>query len=90
MRLEKVAQRRTALVQRIAQQRGDLTKLVGALERPASYFDKAYTFAQNIKHQPKTLLVASLVTMIVFRRQLIAIKASKTLWKVAQWWIAKK
>ncbi len=90
MDLQKLATRRKALVERIAQQRADLAMLVNVFERPASYFDKSYAFAQKIKHQPKWVLGTALASAFVFRKCLPPAGLSAAFWKITQWWFAKK
>ena len=90
MSLQKVIARRAAIVQRIAQQRGELEMLAQSLQRPVSLFDKGYTLAQKIRQHPRLILGGVLLSLIVFRKRLPIAKISMTALTVARWWLSFK
>jgi hypothetical protein len=85
MSLQHLIARRTALVERIAQQRVDLAILTQPLERPASYFDRGYTLVQKIKQQPKLLFGAVTLGAILFRKRLPIAKVMPFSLMLAKW-----
>ena len=90
MRLQEVAARRATLLQRIAQQRVELGMQVQSLRRPASLFDKGYTFAQKIRQHPRLVLGTVLLSLIVFRKRLPITKMSVSALTIASWWLSLK
>jgi hypothetical protein len=89
MSIQEVEARRTLLLERIAQQRGDLQTLTQSLARPLSFFDKGYAIAQKIRQQPKFTLAAALAAAFVLRKKLPSLKMGFALLKVARWWFSK-
>jgi len=87
MSLQKLATRRTVLIERIAQQRNDVALLSQAIERPLRFVDKGYTFIQKVRQQPKFVLVGTLLLAAVFRKSLLSKKA--TVLAIAKWFILK-
>jgi hypothetical protein len=68
MTLKELSARRAMLIQRIDQQRNDISTLVDSFERPLSFFDKGYVLMQKIRQQPKTFLIGALIFAMVFRK----------------------
>jgi hypothetical protein len=85
MSLQQLIARRTALVERIAQQRVDLAIQTQPFERPAGYFDKGYTLVQKIKQQPKLLLGAVTLGAILFHKRLPIAKIMPLSLMLAKW-----
>jgi hypothetical protein len=75
MTLKELSARRAKLIQRIDQQRNDISTLAHTFERPLSFFDKGYALMQKIKQQPKTLLIGTLIFAMVFRKTTFRIGA---------------
>ncbi len=88
MSLQKLATRRTVLIERIAQQRNDVALLSQAIERPLRFVDKGYTFIQKVRQQPKFVLAGTLLLAVVFRKSLLSKKT--TILAITQWFLFKK
>jgi hypothetical protein len=67
-RLQKIAERRIALVERVAQQRSEIGRVYRQLERPASIFDKGVALARGVRSHPVVALTVGLAAMVYLRK----------------------
>jgi hypothetical protein len=88
--LSELAERRALLIQKIAQQRNDVTSLTQSFIYPAGCFDKGYALAKNIMQKPQWLIGAALLGGMIFRKRLPTLGFGIPLLKIAQWWLFRK
>jgi hypothetical protein len=90
MSLSKVVARRAFLVQKIAEQRNDITSLTESLIYPANCFDKGYALVKNVMQKPQWLIGVALLSGMIFRKRLPTLRFGIPLLKIAQWWFFRK
>lgn len=94
-KLEQITARRTALIERAAQQRAELAAVYNQLQRPAAIFDKGYAVARGIKSHAG-IAIGAAAALVLARPHVIGkvaggvMKAAKFAMPVVQFWLSRK
>lgn len=94
-KLERIAARRAALIERAALQRAELGAAYGRFQRPAAFFDKGYAIARGIKSHSGIVIGAAAALVLVRPRAIgklagCFMKAAKFAMPVVQFWLSRK